>query len=547
MLNSISNLPSVLFGPQPNPGDSIGNYKLLQKLGAGGMGQVWKAAHQTTGELYAIKLLPQMIATHPDAWDQVLANFQLVRKLNHQNICPVHLLERDPQWGPYLVMTFIDGISLAKYRQRKETFTVEEVAALLKPVADALDYAHAQKIIHRDVKHDNILLTLADDGETITGTFVIDFGLAAQVRSTINRFSQQSVTAAGTRPYMAPEIWGSRPPVAASDQYSLAVIAYELLAGFFPFDGDDVAVLREAVLKETVTKVSSLNPNANRALLKGLSKKPEDRFSSCGKIVESVEREASTPVPEREPPLRSASPPLIDVMESLSSTRSIEEGHEAFRLVTRLAQLLRYREQSVVVSRRRRLTIQTGCVYTLLGVVVITLAYLEDPGISRNLPGIASLVFLAFWLLILFSWNTARGALGTRNIEAEINKATGMIVTGKHHSLTPYRHSPEWASRDFVRVVCSALATPDQLQTEYSYWRMKNVFWLVIGGAIGIPKFASGRHRSGWRHLYLSVAIPGYGTIAMAIVAMIECAIHLVTLTPKRYYEEIVIGDRDWF
>lgn len=134
MLNSISNLPSVLFGPEPNPGDNVGNYKLLQKLGAGGMGQVWKAAHQTTGELYAVKLLPQMIATHPDAWDQVLTNFQLVRKLNHQNICPVHLLERDPQWGPYLVMTFIDGISLAKYQQRKETFTFKEVATLLQSV-----------------------------------------------------------------------------------------------------------------------------------------------------------------------------------------------------------------------------------------------------------------------------------------------------------------------------------------------------------------------------------------------------------------------------
>ena len=235
------------------------------------MGQVWKAAHQTTGELYAIKLLPAMLATHPDAWDQVLTNFQLVRKLNHQNICPVHLLERDPQWGPYLVMTFIDGISLAKYRQRKETFTVEEVAALLKPVAEALDYAHAQKIIHRDVKHDNILLTLADDGETITGTFVIDFGLAAQVRSTINRFSQQSVTAAGTRPYMAPEIWRSRPPVAASDQYALAVIAYELLAGFLPFDGDDVAVLREAVLKEQAAEVQGIPELANRGLAIGLA------------------------------------------------------------------------------------------------------------------------------------------------------------------------------------------------------------------------------------------------------------------------------------
>lgn len=279
MLNSISENPSVLYGPEPNPGDRVGNYILDRKIGAGGMGHVWKATHEATGEPYAVKLLPQMIAAHPDAWDQVLANFQLVRKLNHQNICPVLFLERDPKWGPYLVMTFIDGISLAKYRQRKEAFTVEEVAALLKPVAEALDYAHAQKIIHRDVKHDNILLTLAEDGETITGTFVIDFGLAAQVRSTINRFSQQSVTAVGTRPYMAPEIWRSRPPVAASDQYALGVIAYELLAGFFPFDGDDIAVLRESVLKDEVEGISSLCDSHNRSLSRVLDKEPSKRFA----------------------------------------------------------------------------------------------------------------------------------------------------------------------------------------------------------------------------------------------------------------------------
>ncbi len=162
-------------------------------------------------EPYAIKLLPAMLATHPDAWDQVLANFQLVRKLQSPEHLPGASAGARPPWGPYLVMTFIDGHSRWQVPAAERDVHRRGGRCAAEARRRGPRHAHAQKIIHRDVKHDNILQTLAEDGETITGTCVIDFGLAAQVRSTINRFSQQSVTAAGTRPYMAPEIWRSRP------------------------------------------------------------------------------------------------------------------------------------------------------------------------------------------------------------------------------------------------------------------------------------------------------------------------------------------------
>ncbi len=287
MSNSLSGNDTVLFGPEPNPGDRLGNYILDRKLGSGGMGQVWKAIHEPTGKPYAIKLLPPIIASNPDAWDQVRRNFDIIENLNHPHICAVKVLDRDPKFGPYLVMAHVEGMTLSKFRQGR-TFTPEQVAALLQPVAQALDFAHSRKVIHRDIKHENIMVVLADDGQTIVDTFVIDFGLAAQVRSTINRFSQQSVTAAGTRPYMAPEIWRSRPPVAASDQYALAVIAYEMLAGFFPFDGDDVAVLREAVLKDEVEAITGLPTIANKALLRGLAKVASNRLPSCCNSIATI-------------------------------------------------------------------------------------------------------------------------------------------------------------------------------------------------------------------------------------------------------------------
>ncbi len=291
--SSLSGVPAELT--QPSIGVRLGNFILEELIGAGGMGQVWKARHAETRELFALKLLPAIVATHPDAWEQVLENFQLIRILNHQHIGPVQLLERDPTWGPYLVMTYIPGITLSRYRRMKGQFAPEDVVRILEPVAAALDYAHGLKVIHRDVKHDNILLTLAGDGTTLTGVYVIDFGLAAQVRSTVSRFSQVTVTAAGTRPYMAPEIWKSRPPVAASDQYALGVIAYDLFSGSLPFDGDDVAVLREAVLNDSPESIPGLPPALQQTLQRVLAKTADQRFANCREFIAALRGVTPTP------------------------------------------------------------------------------------------------------------------------------------------------------------------------------------------------------------------------------------------------------------
>lgn len=315
MSNSISGNRTVLFGPEPNPGDNIGGYILLKKLGQGGMGHVWKVEHLATGTLYAMKLLPPVLASDPRAWNETLKNFQLVSKLNHQHICPLHVLDRDPKHGPYLVMALIDGVSLDEYRDSRSKFSAEEVSTLLRPVAEALDYAHSQGVIHRDVKHDNIVLQSPDGGKTITGTFVIDFGLAAQVRSSISNYSQQDVPLAGTIRYMAPETWRGRPPVPQSDQYSLAVIAYRLLASHYPFDCPDRSIMREAVLNETVEPIADLSKFTNEPVFRGLAKKPEDRFESCVGLISGIEK--------RQQPLETERPPILHSGTKAGERRAI--------------------------------------------------------------------------------------------------------------------------------------------------------------------------------------------------------------------------------
>ena len=261
-------------------GDLImGRYKVLAELGQGGMGVVYKCFDETAGIEVALKALPPELSHNSLEMDDIKDNFQLVHNLHHPNIASSNTLERNPENGNYyLIMECCEGEDLRRWikRKRKDNpLTLNDVLPVIQQVADALDYAHAQKIMHRDIKPGNIMIDGAGSVK------VLDFGLAAQIHTSMTRVSMAYHGTSGTGPYMAPEQWEGRVQDAKADQYALAVMTYEMLAGHLPFESADPAVLREAVLKSKAAPLDNIPESAQKALDRAMSKDLANRFNSC--------------------------------------------------------------------------------------------------------------------------------------------------------------------------------------------------------------------------------------------------------------------------
>ncbi|MBQ7177479.1 MAG: serine/threonine protein kinase, partial [Victivallales bacterium] len=266
----------------------LGQYEVLGELGQGGMGVVYRCFDRLGRIEVALKSLPPELAHDADEIDAVQYNFSLVAKLVHQNIAACRTLVLDKATGAcYLVMEYVQGETLKSYlRKHGGKLLLEEALPILRQVAEALDFAHQEKVMHRDIKPGNIML--CPNGKVK----VLDFGLAAQIRSSMSRMSQAYSGNSGTRQYKAPEQWRGRPQGTATDQYALAVTAYEMLSGNVPFDDDDASVLREMVLKEQPLPIYGLPDAVNNALARGLAKEPSERFANCCDFARALEEGA---------------------------------------------------------------------------------------------------------------------------------------------------------------------------------------------------------------------------------------------------------------
>ncbi|MCL2625043.1 MAG: SUMF1/EgtB/PvdO family nonheme iron enzyme, partial [Planctomycetaceae bacterium] len=265
-------------------------YELIEQIGRGGMGVVWKA-HDIVGDRsVALKFVPPDLQRFESEMQRVRETFGKVHALNHQSICPLYGMENGgAQIGHYLVMKYLKGETLHEYivrtDRKRKGFPLSQVAVLLTRVAKALDYAHRYDVIHRDIKPSNIFLVNTGKGVEVQ---VIDFGLADEIKSSLTRVSQLTFNISGTRPYMAPEQWRGRRQTAATDQYALGVVAYELLAGYLPFDVKDTELLRLAVMQDTPERIKKIPDAANAALQKAMAKDKEDRFESCVAFVKAL-------------------------------------------------------------------------------------------------------------------------------------------------------------------------------------------------------------------------------------------------------------------
>lgn len=262
-------------------------YKVLSILGQGGMGVVCKCLDETAGVVVALKALPLELSRNTSEMEYIKENFQLVSKLVHQNIAVSKQLEKDTSNGNYyLIMECCAGEDLQSWIRRKRKaggLAAQEILPVVRQVAEALDYAHRQRIVHRDIKPGNIMIDENGDVK------VLDFGLAAQIRTSLSRVSIAYHGISGTVTYMAPEQWRGRRQGAAADQYALAVMTYEMFAGHLPFESVDPGVLKRAVLEEQPEEIPHVSRTVQLALKRAMSKDPAKRFESCSAFAAALE------------------------------------------------------------------------------------------------------------------------------------------------------------------------------------------------------------------------------------------------------------------
>jgi serine/threonine protein kinase/tetratricopeptide (TPR) repeat protein len=270
------------------PGSHIGHYEILDSLGAGGMGEVYRALDSTLGRHVALKILPQDLAHDPVRIDRFRREARTVASLNHPHIVTIHSVEQDTETGAhFLTMELVEGASLDR-QLPADGMPVAKLLDLAWALADALAAAHDRGIVHRDLKPGNVMLTA--DGRVK----VLDFGLAkvnepeasAESAETIARTREGVVM--GTVPYMSPEQVEGRGVDARSDVFSLGVVLHEAATGSRPFQGASTAAVLSSILRDPPPPVGARRrdlPGAFGRLIARCLEKDRDRRVQTAKDV----------------------------------------------------------------------------------------------------------------------------------------------------------------------------------------------------------------------------------------------------------------------
>jgi serine/threonine protein kinase len=287
------------------------HYQIEAELGRGGMAAVFRARDVRLNRRVAIKVLPPELAFNPSVRSRFLREAQMAAQLTHPNIVPIYAVD-ERQGVVYFVMALVDGESLATRIAREGAMGLERVREIIGQVADALDHAHRQGVVHRDIKPDNILLDRMSGRPLVT-----DFGIARAAAEE----SRLTVTgmAVGTPAYMSPEqAMGERELDGRSDIYSLGIVAYQLLAGETPFRATNTPAMLMKHVSEPPAPLrnrrADVPPTLAAAIERALAKKPDDRWRSGAEMRDAVMESPragvyqSAPNPPAPPSSRPAGP-----------------------------------------------------------------------------------------------------------------------------------------------------------------------------------------------------------------------------------------------